>query len=70
MRQEPGLAAQASYNIARAHAREGEIEESVGWLKRAVEAGFNDWNGLKADGDLESIRGSSYYRKIVEGKDG
>ena len=69
MRLDPRLKAQASYNIARAYARQGEKEKSERWLRKAVEAGFNNWNGLEADTDLESIRDTLYYRKIMEKMD-
>jgi len=62
----PRLKAQVSYNIARAYARQGEKEKSTRWLRKAVEAGFNNWNGLEADADLENIRDTLYYRKIME----
>jgi tetratricopeptide (TPR) repeat protein len=55
----------ARYNIACVYARQGKIEESVDWLKEAVEKGFKDWDVLKTDRDLENIRGSSYYKKLV-----
>jgi tetratricopeptide (TPR) repeat protein len=55
----------ARYNIACVYARQGKIEESVDWLKKAVEKGFKDWDVLKTDRDLKNIRGSSYYKKLV-----
>jgi len=66
MRLEPSLKAQASYNIARAYARQGKTEESAGWLKRAVEAGFNDRRRVREDRDLESIKDSASYRNLTE----
>jgi len=69
MDQEPALKAQASYHISRAYAREGKIEESARWLRRAVDAGFNNWDTIKADKDLDNIRGTPDYRKIMEDKD-
>jgi len=61
----PSLKAQAAYNIARAYARMGKIEESVGWLKKTVDAGFNNWNRLKKDTDLKNIRDTLYYISII-----
>jgi tetratricopeptide (TPR) repeat protein len=57
----------ACYNIACAYARQNKIEESVVWLKKAVDKGFKRWELLKTDKDLENIRSSSYYKKIIEG---
>ena len=66
---DPSLKAQASYNIARAYVRQGNAEKSIKWLRKAVEAGFNNWDGLKTDKDLDNIRETSYYRKIMEKRD-
>jgi hypothetical protein len=68
MHQEPALKAQASYDIARVYAREGKIEESGQWLKRAVDAGFNDRDRLKADEDLKNLKDTPFYRKMISGK--
>jgi Flp pilus assembly protein TadD len=65
MRLDPRLKIQADYNIARAYARQGEKEKSVIWLRKAVEAGFKDWNSLEADAELENIRGSSYVKALI-----
>jgi len=51
------------YNIACMYARRNEVEESVSWLKRAIEKGFDDWELIRTDNDLEGIRGSKYYEK-------
>ncbi len=53
------------YNVACIYARQNKIEESIGWLKKAVQRGFEDWEFLKIDKDLENIRGSSYYKKLM-----
>jgi tetratricopeptide (TPR) repeat protein len=55
------------YNIACAYARQNKIEESIVWLKKAVDKGFKRWELLKTDKDMENIRGSSYYKEIIEG---
>jgi protein O-mannosyl-transferase len=55
------------YNVACIYARQNKPEESVGWLKKAVEKGFNDWNHIKTDSDLDNIRTSSLYKEFVNG---
>ena len=55
------------YNIACAYARQNKIEESIVWLKKAVDKGFKRWELLKTDKDMDNIRGSSYYKEIIEG---
>ena len=56
----------ACYNIACAYARQNKIEESIVWLKKAVDKGFKRWELLKTDKDMENIRGSSYYKELIE----
>ena len=58
----------ADYNIACLYARQNMIEESIDWLKRAIEKGYNRWDLIKTDKDLESIRDSSYYKELVRGR--
>jgi tetratricopeptide (TPR) repeat protein len=57
----------AYYNIACIYSEQNRAEESIDWLKKAVEKGFGDWDFLKKDTDLENIRGSSYYREFISG---
>jgi tetratricopeptide (TPR) repeat protein len=58
----------AYYNIACIYSRQGDVDESVLWLKGAVERGFDDWELLKTDKDLDNIRGSEYCRELMEGR--
>ncbi|MCP4668729.1 MAG: tetratricopeptide repeat protein, partial [Deltaproteobacteria bacterium] len=57
----------AYYNIACMYARQDKVEESVHWLKQAVERGFKDWEFLKKDKDLENIRNTSYFKGLIRG---
>ena len=65
MRLDSRLEDSAAYNIARAWAREGEIEKSAKWLRKAVEAGFKDWRRLAADAELANVRKTAYYRVLM-----
>jgi len=56
------------YNVACIYAKQNNPEESVAWLKKAVEKGFNDWKHIKTDSDLDNIRSSSYYKEFVNGQ--
>ncbi|MEA2015068.1 MAG: hypothetical protein U9N38_07200, partial [Thermodesulfobacteriota bacterium] len=51
--------------IACAYARQNKREESIAWLKKAVDRGFKRWELLKTDKDLKNIRGTSYYRNTI-----
>lgn len=53
------------YNIACIYAKQNKIEESIGWLKKAVQRGFEDWEILKTDKDLENIRESFYFKELI-----
>jgi len=54
------------YNVACIYANQNKPEESVVWLKKAVEKGFNDWKHIKTDSDLDNIRSSSYYKEFIK----
>jgi tetratricopeptide (TPR) repeat protein len=45
-----------AYNIACAHARMGRNDEAMEWVKRAVEAGFNERETLGSDPDIAALR--------------
>ncbi|UCH22470.1 MAG: tetratricopeptide repeat protein [Deltaproteobacteria bacterium] len=55
------------YNIARVYAIQGNSQESVDWLKKAIEKGYDDWQGIKTDDSFQNIRGSSEYKSLIEG---
>lgn len=57
----------AYYNIACMYAQQNEIEKSIDWLKKAIKRGYNNWELIKTDKDLENIRGSSYYKELIKG---
>ena len=66
MRLKPDFSAAVYYNMACIYARQNKIEESIDWLKKAIKSGYKNWGLLKTDKDLENIRGSSYYKEIIE----
>ena len=45
-----------------------EVEKSIEFLKKALDKGYNDWELLKNDGDLENVRGTSFYKELIEGR--
>ncbi|MDO9529564.1 MAG: tetratricopeptide repeat protein [Syntrophales bacterium] len=55
------------YNMACMHALQNNINEAMSWLKKAIEKGYDKWDLIKTDGDLESIRKSSDYRELIQG---
>ena len=55
----------AYYNLACMYARQSKVDESINWLEQAVKRGFNDWDVLKTDKDLENIKDSSYFKALL-----
>jgi len=41
-------------------------KDSIEWLKKAINRGYNNWEMIKTDEDLKNIRDSSYYRELIE----
>jgi tetratricopeptide (TPR) repeat protein len=56
------------YNLACVYALQNKTEEALGWLKKAVNNGFNNWNLLKTDHELENIRDTSDYKALIKEK--
>ncbi len=56
------------YLIACIYARQNKKKESVGWLKKAVKKGYNNWDKLRTDNNLENIKDSAYYKSIVKNR--
>jgi tetratricopeptide (TPR) repeat protein len=56
------------YNIACLYSLRKKVQESCLWLKKAIHAGFNDWELIKNDADLSSIRDAACYKEIIVGK--
>jgi tetratricopeptide (TPR) repeat protein len=55
-----------AYNLACALARAGEGKEAVEWLERAVDYGYTNRALMVSDPDLESLRESRGYRRLLE----
>jgi len=56
------------YNIACIYSIQNKVEKSIDSLKKAIEKGYDNWNLIKTDKDLENIRSSSYYEKLISGR--
>ncbi len=57
--------ADAHYHKACIHARQNRTELSIEALDKAMVNGFQGINRIKTDRDLETIRGTSYYRELI-----
>ncbi|MCP4345678.1 MAG: tetratricopeptide repeat protein [Desulfobacterales bacterium] len=58
--------ARVFYHIACIYARQNKKAESVDWLEKAVKKGYNNQVLLKNDKNLENIRNTSYYKKLMK----
>ena len=54
------------YNKSCVYAKLGKKEKAIQFLKKAIEKGFNDWQYLKSDEDLENIRGTHFYKQLIK----
>ena len=53
------------YNLACMYSMQNRVEKSIDFLKRAIEKGYDKWDNIKNDRDLENIRGTSGYKELV-----
>jgi tetratricopeptide (TPR) repeat protein len=59
----------ALYNLACAYSLAGRKAEAVECLRKAVEAGYADFDHIQSDTDLDGIRGEEGYKKLFEEKE-
>jgi tetratricopeptide (TPR) repeat protein len=57
---------EACYWLAGLFAVQKQTDNSVNWLEIAVNRGFSDWDRVKNDPKFRSIRGTSYYKKMIK----
>jgi len=58
---------EAYYHISCIYARQGRIPESIQCLDQAILNGFNRWDIIKTDSDLQNIRKYDKYQLLVGG---
>ena len=54
------------YNISCLFSIQNDQEKAIEWLGRALEKGYDNWEKIKTDPDLENIRNSRYYQETIE----
>jgi tetratricopeptide (TPR) repeat protein len=64
----PGRA-DAHYNAACMYARLQQPEEAIASLKTAIQKGYRKWDQIAADPDLENIRGTEAFKRLMQMKD-
>ena len=54
------------YTISHLYAKENMVDESIVWLKQAIEKGFRNWDLIKTDPYLANIRNTSYVHELMK----
>jgi TolA-binding protein len=54
----------SAYNVACGYALAGSKDEAIDWLEYSVKAGYNDFDHLRQDSDLDSLRNESVTRSF------
>jgi tetratricopeptide (TPR) repeat protein len=58
--------AETHYNIACMYSRLKQVDNSIGWLKKAIDQGYTNWESIKKDGDLDNIRDAMAYKELIK----
>ncbi len=53
------------YNIACLYSRQNKVDEAAHWLDQSIQNGFNNWDMLRKDPDLASLRNTGYMKKLL-----
>lgn len=53
------------YNIACLYAKKYNVEEAIVWLKMAIHKGYDKWDLIKTDPDLNPIRHTNDYQRLI-----
>ncbi|OHB75703.1 MAG: hypothetical protein A2Z34_08530 [Planctomycetes bacterium RBG_16_59_8] len=56
----------SAYNIACGYALKGEKTLAVEWLVKSVDAGFDKFDHIRADADLDSLRDEPGYKELMK----
>ena len=54
------------YNISCLYAIQNRKAEAVEWLRQAVDHGYENWDKMKTDKDLENIKNEPMYRNLLQ----
>ncbi|MBW1849283.1 MAG: tetratricopeptide repeat protein [Deltaproteobacteria bacterium] len=68
IRIDPEYSPSVYYNLAGMYSRQNKVDESVKWLKMTIEKGYTNWDLIETDKDLDNIRGSSHYKRIIKNR--
>ncbi|MDO9265313.1 MAG: tetratricopeptide repeat protein, partial [Desulfosalsimonadaceae bacterium] len=63
--QQPGNPAH-DYNMACLYARQNQTDAALAWLKKALDKGYANWEQIRTDEDLKSIRNTKKFKRLTE----
>jgi len=55
----------AMYNMACVRSLQKKIDQAIEWLRKAVDAGYDDFEWMEKDPDLDNIREDAGYKEIL-----
>lgn len=55
----------SAYNVACGYALTDEVEHALDWLEVCIEKGYNDFDHMRKDPDLDSLRGNTRYKRLL-----
>jgi tetratricopeptide (TPR) repeat protein len=55
----------SAYNVACGYALSGKKDEAIDWLEICVKNGYNDFDHLRKDPDLDTLRDEKRYKKLL-----
>jgi tetratricopeptide (TPR) repeat protein len=58
--------AETHYNVACMYSRLKRVDESIEWLKKAIDKGYKNWQSIKSDDDLDNIRDTVGYKELIK----
>jgi Flp pilus assembly protein TadD len=56
------------YNLACMYAQMGRTEEAMAWLSRAMAHGYDNWDAIENDPDLDNIRESASFKALIKNR--
>lgn len=54
------------YLVASIYARQDNVEKSIHWLKLAARKGYDNWQRIKTDSNLENVRALPEYEMLIK----
>lgn len=55
----------AYYNIACLYSKQNQLQNSLQWLEMAINKGYDKWDLIQSDKDLQNIRSTQQYQQLL-----